>query len=140
MSHKLDIILLQETMVEGLKAKALVEPWLKNWSFYTLDAVGQSRGLLTGWSPVVKSLSVSLFNSAISIQLEVKDLGLRIFELNIYEPYVDCIPFWENLSKSKALDDPFTLIDGDLILTLSEESVAGQPQARFPEWLLYCII
>ena len=30
------VILLQETMMEGMKAKESLEPWLKEWSFHIL--------------------------------------------------------------------------------------------------------
>jgi hypothetical protein len=58
----MNIILIQETMVEGVRARAVFESWLKNWLFCSLDADGQSGGLLTGWSPNFKEHFNSMLN------------------------------------------------------------------------------
>jgi hypothetical protein len=65
-----DVILIQETMVDGLRERSFFETWLNSWSFCTLDADGQSRGLLTSWSHSFNALSVSSLNSSIFVQLE----------------------------------------------------------------------
>jgi hypothetical protein len=62
---KADIILIQETMCSGEKAREIFSPWLRNWSFNTIDASGLSGGLLTGWSPNFQDfvlLCSSLYN------------------------------------------------------------------------------
>jgi hypothetical protein len=42
---------------------------------------------------------------------------------------VDRVPLWENLSKSKASKDPFTLIGGDLNIALYlREFLGGNPK------------
>jgi len=46
-----DIIMIQETMCLDDKARENFSPWLRNWSFNTIDASGLSGGLLTEWSP-----------------------------------------------------------------------------------------
>jgi hypothetical protein len=47
--HKSDVILVQETMGEGDKVIGDLGKLLKHWDLKALDAVGNSRGLLTSW-------------------------------------------------------------------------------------------
>jgi hypothetical protein len=65
------------------------------------------------------------FNSTISVKLEVKDLRIILNVLNVYGPYTDIIPFWENLFVFGALDDSHILLGGDMNLTLSLREVWG---------------
>ena len=44
------IIFIQETTMEGEKAKEVLEPWLKGWSFVHISSEGHSGGLLTAWN------------------------------------------------------------------------------------------
>jgi hypothetical protein len=53
-SHKPDVILIQETMSEGSKARAMLEPQIKGWYFCSMDVTSQSGGLIMGWSPKYK--------------------------------------------------------------------------------------
>jgi exonuclease III len=39
-----DIILIQETMCSSEKSRETFESWLKNWSFYAVDAEGMYGG------------------------------------------------------------------------------------------------
>ena len=41
------IILLQKTMMEGMKAIEVLEPWLKDWPFPHISSEGHSGGLVT---------------------------------------------------------------------------------------------
>jgi hypothetical protein len=59
------------------------------------------------------------------VKLEVKDLEIILNVLNVYGPYKDRIPFWENMSASRALNDLHTLIGGNLDLTLSLREIWG---------------
>jgi hypothetical protein len=51
-SHNADKILIQEMMVYGSRACDAFEPWLRGWSFCTLDVEGLLGGLLIAWSPM----------------------------------------------------------------------------------------
>jgi hypothetical protein len=89
LSHNLDVILIQETMIEGARARYLFESLLKSWSFYIVDADGLLGGFLTGWSPANKSLLASSFSSAITIHLEDKGVCINIVIVNIYGQYIN---------------------------------------------------
>jgi hypothetical protein len=114
MRHNPEVILLQETKCEGSKERAILEKWLKNWSFCSIESEGILGGILTGWSPSYKSISSSTFNSTILVKLESKHLSEPLTILNIYGPCVDHIPFFEGLASSGAFGDPLTFISRDL--------------------------
>ena len=50
-SQNLDIVLLQETLGKGDDVICSISKLLPNWVFYALDAVGRSRGMVTGFNP-----------------------------------------------------------------------------------------
>jgi hypothetical protein len=70
-----NVSLIQETKFYGIKARSILELWLKNWSFCSIDVEGQIGGILSGWSLMCKDLSSKLFFSTILIKLLVKDFG-----------------------------------------------------------------
>jgi len=75
----------------------MLEPWLKEWYFCVVDLVGQFGGLILGWSPRCKSLSSTLFNSVMEVKLKLKDIRITLLVLNIYGPYSNRIPYWQNV-------------------------------------------
>ena len=44
------IIFLQETMMEGLNAKEVLESWLKEYRFTYISLEGHLGGLITAWN------------------------------------------------------------------------------------------
>jgi exonuclease III len=70
-----NVFLIQEMKCYGIKARSILELWLKNWSFCSIDVEGQTGGILSRWSPVCKDLSSKMFFSTILIKLLVKDFG-----------------------------------------------------------------
>jgi exonuclease III len=54
-----DVLLLQETMGVGDEIKTSLELLLPGWVFTTVDALGRSGGLATGWN----SHNVQVLNS-----------------------------------------------------------------------------
>ena len=59
------VLLLQETMSEGKKAKEAVKECIKDWGMTSSDAVGHSGGTLTAWSPALNMISVQIFGSVV---------------------------------------------------------------------------
>lgn len=124
-SLKPDIILIQETMCLSEKARETLQSWLKNWSFCATNAEGMSKGLITGWSPDFRA-SFSSYRSSISVKLRHKDNNFFFSIINIYEPYANRVPFWEDLKDASAFRDPLTVVGGDLNFTLSSREVWGE--------------
>jgi hypothetical protein len=58
--------------------------------------------------------------------LRHKDNDFFFSVLNIYGPYTDRIPFWEDLKDAGAFNEPFTVVGGDLNFTLSSREVWGE--------------
>jgi hypothetical protein len=98
--------------VSGDKARETFIPWLRNWSFSTIDASGLLGGLLTGWSPNFQDLSSSVIHSTISIKLQHKNNNLTFSVVNIYGPYSDRTSFWEDLVSAGIFHDPFLVAGG----------------------------
>jgi len=125
-----DVVLLQETLGEVDVIKNKLEGMLPGWVFECLDVRGRSGGLATGWnSRTIKCGNVWGMESAIGCTLSSLGLGEEITLLNIYGPYQDRIPFWENLFSKACLKDSSVIIGGDLNFSLGQSEVWG-PQAR----------
>jgi hypothetical protein len=103
--------------------------------FCIVDALGQSGGLIIGWSPACKAIFSLSLHLAIAVKLEVKDVGISLNVVNVYDPYFDRIPFWENLAYSGVLNDMNMVVSGDLNLTLSLREVWGQSLSRPTKWI-----
>jgi hypothetical protein len=117
--------MIQEMMCSGDKARTSLGSWLKNWSFCMTDVEGLSGGLITGWSPEFMAQISTCFRSAIAVCLKHKNSDKTLNFVNIYGPYANRIPFWEELSSAGALSRPFSIIGGDLNFTLSLREVWG---------------
>jgi hypothetical protein len=88
-----------------------------------LHVEGQFVELLTDWIPSCKDISSSYYTLVISFKLKFKNLAKPLAIINIYKPYVDRIPFWDNLANSGAFNDPLTLVGGDFNFTLNLREV-----------------
>lgn len=102
-----------------------INPWLKNWSFSTIDVDGMSGGHLTGWSLDFKAVSTSSVRSSIAVKLKYKNNDFSFSVINIYGPYADRISFWEELKSVDIFSDPLCVIEGDVNFTLSLRQVWG---------------
>jgi hypothetical protein len=75
------------------KAGEISSPWLRNWSFSTIDASVLSKVLLSGWNPNFQGLSPSDVCSKILVKLKHKNNDLAFSVVNIYGPYFDRTSF-----------------------------------------------
>ena len=80
------IIFLQETMMEGEKAKEVLESWLKGWSFGYISSEGHSGGLITTWNQAFKEVAVAKHNRVLKIVLKEKATGEPYALYNVYGP------------------------------------------------------
>ena len=51
-AHNPDIILLQETLGKGEEVVSALSKMLPGWSFFALDVVGRSGGVVSGFNPI----------------------------------------------------------------------------------------
>ena len=117
-----NVFIIQETKCYGIKARIILELWLKNWSFCSIGAEGQLGGILSGWSPMCKALSSKMFCSTILIKLLVKYFGFPFLILNIYGPYVDRIPLLDDLDFPCMLNESCILFGETLTLPSLREN------------------
>jgi hypothetical protein len=123
--------MIQETMCSCDKAREIFSPWLRNWSFNTIDASSLSGGLLTRWSPNFQALSSSVVCSTILVNLKHKNSDLAFLVVNIYGPYSDRTSFWEELVSAGVFHDPLLVVGGGFkFYPLPVGSLGNAPQGR----------
>jgi hypothetical protein len=101
-----NFMLLQETLGVGEEVKTSLERLLPGWSFTTVDALGRSGGLATGWN----SHKVQVLNSwgldyGIGITFFLPTLNETVHLLNIYGPYLNRKPYWDTLLKKSFFNE-----------------------------------
>jgi len=97
-----DVLLLQETLGEGVEVYNRLSTLLPNWKFITLDSLGRSRGISIGWnSCTIKVINSWGFDSGLRITVTTKKLEEPLNIVNIYGPCHYRGPFWDKIfSKS----------------------------------------
>ena len=114
-----DILLLQETLGGGDVIKEKLENWFFGWSFVALDVRGRSGGLAMGWDTrVVKALNIWGMESVLGMTMQGLDHGDPIDVFNIYGPYINRIPFWDNIFQLDLFCGDLVVIGGDLNFSL----------------------
>jgi hypothetical protein len=129
--YKLDIVMIHETMCIGQRALDFFSSFLKDWSFSTVDVVGQSRGLITRWNPHFVSISSIVLNLAIVMHLYSKELGKSLRMINVYSPYGERKSFWEVMVDGY-LNDTNVILGGDLNLTINMREIWREVARRDP--------
>ena len=113
------VMLLQETLGIGDMIKAKLESWFLDWQFVTLDVRGRSGGLAMGWNThVVKALNIWGLDSVLGMTLQGLEQGASVDVVNIYGPYLNHIPFWENIFSLDMFRGDCVIIGGDLNFSL----------------------
>ena len=121
-----DIMLLQEILGGGDVIKEKLENWFFGWTFVTLDVRGRSGGLAMGWDTrVVKALNIRGMESVLGMTVQGLDHGDPVDVFNIYGPYINCIPFWDNIFKLDLFCGELAVIGGDINFYLGQAEVWG---------------
>ena len=81
------------------------------WQFETLDVRGHSGGLAIGWNTrVVKVLNIWGMDSVLGMTFKGLDQGEPVDVFNVYGPYLNRIPFWDNLFNNSVLRGDLVII------------------------------
>ena len=121
-----DVMLLQENLGVGEVIKAKLESWFLGWQFVTLDVRGRSGGLAMGWNTrTVKALNIWGLDSVLGMTLQGLEQGAPMDVFNIYGPYLNRIPFWENIFNLDMFRGDMVIIGGDLNFSWGQEEVWG---------------
>ena len=120
-----DILFIKETMVEEVKARALVTKVLPNWYCCGIDSIGRSGGLCVAWNPT--KLSLVLFYTCAGILLNgtLHEGNQMITLINYYDPCTDRRVFWDTVFNSGILDTKNLILARDLKFTVSASEVWG---------------
>ena len=95
------------------------------WELCALDSFGLSRGLLSGWNPLlVRCKDFSSFAS-ILLKFSIKGLEYVFLIINCYGPYSHHIDFWNNVFAGGLFSLPNLLLTGDLNFTLTSSKFWG---------------
>jgi hypothetical protein len=127
-----DIVFLQETLVNGDKAKQLFLQCFPTWNVVALDPCGHSGGFLSGWNP--SCVELYDFDTLVGIYLEgrFKQSADKVKLLNCYAPYKDRELFWHPIIQSGLLSEEGIIVGGDLNFTLSTREVWGDSARNDP--------
>ena len=121
-----DILLLQETLGAREETKVRLESWFGGWIFETLDVKGRSGGLEIGWNVrIVSALNVWGMDSILGLSFRALEMVGTFDVVNIYGPYLNRIPFWENIFYCSLLRGEYLIIGGDLNFSLGQAEVWG---------------
>ena len=87
----------------------------------TLDVRGRSGGLAMGWNTrVVKALNIWGMDFMLGMMLQGLDQGGPVDVFNIYGPYLNCIPFWDNIFNLDLFRGELVIIGGDFNFSLGQ--------------------
>ena len=128
-----EIIMLQETIHCGNSLITNIKSLFQDWDFIDLEALGQSRGLVTGWH----RNSFLLLNSwgmsyTLGFSLFSREIGKCIQFINMYSPYTYQFAFRECFFNLNYLSQDILVIGGDLNITLSECDIWGEISHKDP--------
>jgi exonuclease III len=127
-----NIIFLQETMVNGLKARSFLNQFHPTWLTSSVDSIGTSGGLVVSWDPSLFDLTPHLCSGGILLTGTCLWNNTIISLLNIYAPCSERRFFWDKVANRGLLDLANLIIVGDLNLTTNASEVWGSTFSMDP--------
>ena len=115
-THHADVIFIQETMMEVGKVIDFLSSFLNGWDFCQVDSFGKSRGVLTGWTKMVQVSNSKVTLEGIMLEGFIREYVKEIRLLNIYGPYNNRKPFWDQLRTEGILQHSNIIVGGDINL------------------------
>ena len=86
---KLDLVMIEETMVVGVKVREVFSNFFPTWNFCAVDSKGLSRGILFSWKPKNANLNTFLTPAGNLLEGFVKQINLNLKLLNCYGSYAE---------------------------------------------------
>lgn len=130
-----NLILLQETLCDELKARSFINSVLPSWHVCSVGATGRSGGLLSAWNPTLFLFNSFTLGGGILLlgRSRVFDGTLNVF--NCYGPQGEKCAYWESLAQSGLFNLSNLILAGDLVLTLgSQDSWGIRAQTSHNTW------
>ena len=91
-----DVLFLQETKLSGSRTQDSLSNWIKDWSFFYVDASSLAGGLITVVSPSIFVQSSVSSPSYIKNSIHDPQSGCSFTLLNVYGPYSDKTTIWRD--------------------------------------------
>lgn len=121
-----DVLLLQETLGVREVVRKKLECWFLGWHFEALYVKGRSGGLAVRWDERrVKLLNIWGMDSIMGMTISALDIEEVFLIMNVYGPYLDRVPFWENFLSKEISKGDLVIIGGDLNFSLGRSEVWG---------------
>jgi len=116
---KLDLVMIEETMVVVVKAREVFSNFFPTWNFCVVNSKGLSRGLVSAWNPKKANLNSFLTPAGILLEGFVNKINLNFKLLNCYGSYVERQSFRDFIKNDGILKEPNLILGGDLNFTIS---------------------
>jgi hypothetical protein len=127
-----DIILLQETLVDGLKARTFLSKYRPDWHTCSVNSLGSSGGLAAAWDPSMFDLQPFLSCAGLLLTGTCKWNSQSINLLNVYGPCQNRRTFWQQVESQGLLDLHNLVLAGDLNFTLNSGETWGLSTLQDP--------
>ena len=137
---KPSVIMLQETMLEFLKAESIIKELLKDWEVESLDSDGLSGGLIMDWSPAMLKIDSKKLESTLETKIFDKQTGLNFTLLNVYSHFYERNTFSEKIKAEGVFNQPNVILGGDMNLTLTAGEGWGEKERQDSLALYFKII
>jgi hypothetical protein len=121
-----DIILVQETLVDEVRARSFLSTLRPDWYTATVSSVGKSGGLLVSWDPSKLDLKSYICCGGLLLTGTSFELKKQISFLNVYGPCIDRKDFWEKVGDRGILSLKNMVVAGDFNFTLHEGEIWGE--------------
>ena len=113
--QSMDVLLLQETMGDGILFAGNMELLLPGWNFCSVDAKEKSGDLLVGWrNRFLLFLNSWAMDLGLCVSLYSTEIQMEICFVKIYGPYVDREGYWNNLLDFISTNCTRIIFGGDL--------------------------
>lgn len=130
MKSKADVLLLKETLGNGVEVESMLNALLPGWKFSAMDSVGHSGGLTVGYREGrIKIRNQWGMKQAMGMECQSLEFEFPLTILNIYGPCQGRMPFWNELMENLLVKSKFMVLGGDLNFSLGRAEAWG-PTAR----------
>jgi hypothetical protein len=121
-----EVLLLQETLGEGVEVYNRLSTLLPDWGFITLDSIRRLGGLAIGWnSRTIKVIKSWGFESGLGITVTSKELEETLNIVNFYGPCHNKGPYWDTIFSKSFLKEKLLILGEDLNFSLGFKEVWG---------------
>jgi len=95
-SERIDVILLQETLGDGISINKILLKMLPDWNFHSLDVRGRSKGCVLGFNnETINVVNIWVGEGFLGADLKATDINEPLRLINIYGPFHNMEAYWD---------------------------------------------